>query len=194
MFIIVGNGSSVYAVLLDASKAFDRVHYNTLFNKLLDKNIPHHVIRLLLNMYCKQKARIRWCHAHSDYFEVENGVRQGAVLSPILYCIYINDLICRLRESKLGCSIAGTYVGVLCYADDITLIASSCSVLQKMLDICHEFASTHHIEFNADKSEAIRFGQESKDPVNHLVLNGKLIPWKLKIRHLGHLLTCEKDN
>lgn len=191
----LSNGSSVFAVLLDASKAFDRVHFPKLFQKLMERELPTPITRLLLNMYCGQKARIRWADVNSNYFPIKNGVRQGAVLSPILYCIYVDGLIKNLRTSGLGCTINGLYSGILCYADDITLLASSLMVMQKMLAICESYAKGHAIEFNATKSEAICFGTNADDYLNvALTLNGGPISWKTEIKHLGHILTQSMRN
>ena len=62
------NGSNVYSCLLDASKAFDKVHYGTMFCILLNKNVPYCIIRLLMDGYVRQEARVIWNSCHSTYF------------------------------------------------------------------------------------------------------------------------------
>ncbi len=81
------NGSNVYGLMLDASKAFDHYNYCKLFRMLLKKMCPF-FCRLLLNMYLnKTKHRIQWDTTHSPYCIVINRVKQGGVISPILFCI-----------------------------------------------------------------------------------------------------------
>ncbi len=89
----------MYAVFLDASKAFDQVQYCKLFNELVNHNISLLVLRLLLNMYTKQKLQVRWGNAMSQQFTVCNAVKLGVVLSPILFAVYIDGLLCRLKEN-----------------------------------------------------------------------------------------------
>ena len=66
------NHSNVCSCLLDASKAFDRVHYGKLFNILLYKKVPFVIIRLLLDAYIRQEARVIWNSCKSHYFRVNN--------------------------------------------------------------------------------------------------------------------------
>jgi len=54
-----------------------------------------------------------------------NGVKQGGVISPILFCIYIDDLLVSLSQFGVGCYIAGNFVGAIDYADDIVLNQSN---------------------------------------------------------------------
>ena len=79
------NGSNVYSCLLDASKAFDKVHYGTMFNILLNKNVPYCIIRLLMDSYVRQEARVIWNYCHSTYFQIkERGITgRGALSNPI---------------------------------------------------------------------------------------------------------------
>ena len=71
-------------MLLDASKAFDRVNYSKLFRKLLLRNISPVDLRVLLS-FINQSLQVRWGNICSDSFSVQNGVKQGGVLSPILF-------------------------------------------------------------------------------------------------------------
>ena len=83
------NKSSVCSLQLDATKAFDRVNYCKLFAELLKRNICPLLLRLLLLMYTRQSLRVKWGNTVSSEFTVSNGVKQGGVLSPILFDIYM---------------------------------------------------------------------------------------------------------
>ena len=108
------SGSNVFSCLLDASKAFDRVHYGKLFNILLSKKLPICIIRMLLDCYVRQESRASWSSYYTDYFTMSNGVKQGRVLFAILFTLYLDKLLIRLKNSNIGCSINGCYAGALC--------------------------------------------------------------------------------
>ena len=76
------NGLEVFVGVMDMSKAFDNVKQSVLFWKLIDKDIPPIYLRLLLNIYIKQSANVRWNDTLSDSFPIGNDVKQGGLLSP----------------------------------------------------------------------------------------------------------------
>ena len=96
----IHRGSSVLGSFLDASKIFDLVNHGI---KLLDRGLPLPVIRFLSSWYGAQKMRVRWNNSLSIPFGVSNGVGQGSVLSPILFSVYLDDLLEKLRVSGVGC-------------------------------------------------------------------------------------------
>ena len=76
-------------------------------------------------MYTSQRARIVWNNQYSDWFEINSGVKQGGVLSPVLFCVYIDDLLIALKSTGYGCFVGHMFTGVLAYADDLVLLAPS---------------------------------------------------------------------
>jgi hypothetical protein len=99
------NKSTVYCTMLDATKAFDRVEYCKLVRLLLKKNTPSIIIRILLHMYLFHFTKVSWNGSSSSSFRVLNGVRQGAILSPVLFCVYFDTLMISLRKAGLGCHV-----------------------------------------------------------------------------------------
>ena len=79
-------------------------------------------------------------------------MRQGEVLSPIVFTVYLDDLLLGLKSLNIGCHWSGHFVGAFCYADDVALLASSPSALCLMLLHCKQFAITRGLLFNAAKS------------------------------------------
>ena len=92
-------------------------------------------------VYKHQQCDVKWGQSYSYRFSVCNGVRQGAVSSPLLFSVYIDDLILSLRASGWGCYIATQFFGCLGYADDLLLLSASRTGLQSMVKLCEKFAS-----------------------------------------------------
>ena len=87
--------TTLYLVLLDASKAFDRVNYSRLFTELLDRMVHPLIIRFLLSSYLCQLLNVKWRQHLSAFFSTSNGVKQGGVLSPLLFSVFVDELLVR---------------------------------------------------------------------------------------------------
>ena len=98
----LNRNTNVYCCFIDATKAFDRVHFGILFNILLSHGIPAIILRLLLHLYTSQKVFVKWQDSISSCFIVQNGVRQGAIISSLLFSLYIDVLISRLKDIELA--------------------------------------------------------------------------------------------
>ena len=182
-------GSPVFSCFLDASKAFDLVNHNILFSRLLSKGFPPYLVRFFLTWYKEQRMCVRWESSFSDSFSVANGVRQGGVLSPILFTLYIDDLLMDLKDQGVGCFWDSYFVGALCYADDLVLLAPSPSALRMMIRCCEDFAVSHGLRFNASKTQLIRFSHSLSSSC-HVCIQfcGQQLSFIDTVTHLGHLL------
>ena len=134
------NGSHPILTVLDCSKAFDTCKFSVLFTKLLDAGLPPVVIRVLMFVYQEQFAWVKWGDTKSDLFTIINGTRQGSMISPALWSIYLDMLIKELRELGVGCHVGGLFMEVVGYADDLLLMAPTRRAMQTMLDKCEEYA------------------------------------------------------
>ena len=120
-----------------------------------------------------------------------NGVRQGGVLSPILFTVYVDDLLTELENKGVGCYWNNHFVGALCYADDIALLAPSPAALRLMLDTCSSFASSRSLLFNASKTQLVRFSRTCSSHCSpaSFFFNGLELNLGHSAKHLGHLLS-----
>ena len=191
----IESGTPVYGCFLDASKAFDLVDHEILFHRLLDRNLPSAVVRFLWSWYQSQRMCVRWNSSLSNTFSVSNGVRQGGVLSPILFTVYIDELLSQLKASGIGCHWNHHYVGAVCYADDLTLLAPSVSALRLMLEHCSRFAISVGLKFNAAKTQLIRFGRVLSSCCEAEVNFGNhCLHFVDTVTHLGHILRFDLDD
>ena len=147
-------------------------------------------VELLLNMYTKQKLQVKWNNCMSSKFDVTNGVRQGGILSPLLFTVYIDELLEKLKRNDIGCYIGHRFVGALGYADDILLLCPSVDGLKKMIKICEEYANEHSIKFNGSKIKYLVFDDYIYNPT--VKVNNDIVSRWDSAEHLGHLLHTKK--
>ena len=120
-------------------------------------NILASILTQTQTQHLNQKLRVRWETIHSEQFSVTNGVKQGGVISPILFCIYMDNLLHEVAASGIGCHMGNVYAGAFRYADDLILLSPSVAALHKMSDICEKYAHRHSVKFKAQKSKVIVF-------------------------------------
>ena len=180
-------GSNVFAAFLDCSKGFDKIDHSGIFQKLMDRKIPLYFLNVIVYWYRNLSSVVKWNGAFSESFQVTSGVRQGGILSPRLFIIYVNDLLVALRDSKAGCHIADLFVAAIMYADDLTLLAPTRSSLQRLLDVCQSYGLDWCISYNPTKTNVMIFGK----PVQFepLYLNNVPITLVSECKYLGvHVL------
>ena len=180
----VEKGSNVFCSFLDASKAFDRLVHAGLFSKLIFKNAPFIFLQIIIFWYSALYCRVRWENHHSEWFQIMAGVRQGGILSPDFYCLYVDDLITKLQQLNVGCHVKGVFTAALLYADDMTLLSPSLRGLQKLLNVCERYCRDWDICLNAKKSRNMYFGKRRSN-LAKLNLNGNPIEWADKWTYLG---------
>ena len=128
---------------------------------------------------------------------VKNGVRQGAVLSPTLFSLYMNSLLLQLKDSGFGCHIGNEFYGALAYADDVALLCPSRSGLQEMLNLCEKYFDLHKIiisttpDLKKTKTKCLYFShtQDKKIPASIMYKDSPL-PWVNAWLHLGNELNA----
>ena len=147
---------------------------------------------------------MQWGSARSQQFGIVNGTRQGSVLSPGFFGVYIDDLLLELRRSGVGCHIGGRFFGAAGYADDIILLAPCRSAMSQMIKICEEFGVRNNLKFSTDPNPAksktkclYMCGPKVRQPVYPapLQLYDRDLPWVTHATHLGHELhqDCNMD-
>ena len=167
------------------------MNFVKLFSLLIDRNILRGFFRIIMDLYTRQNLRASWNGVISTNFSVSNGVRQGGVLSPILFNVYIDELLLRLKQHDFGCHIGNRFVGGLCYADDLKILSPSVRGLQKMVGICEEFAKDYSVTLNLGKTLCICLGRIPKHPQTQISLNGMILQWVKNARHLGNIVTSQ---
>ena len=188
------HGSSVFSCFLDCSKAFDKVPHCGLFKKLIERNIPLCILNILIYWLSNLTSQCRWNSAISESYAITSGVKQGGILSPFLFNVFMNDLLILLRKQGVGCFVKNIFVGAIMYADDLALIAPSRHAMQTLLSVCQRYCHDHSLSFNTKKSKAIIFGSKA-DSCNtaSLLLNGEPIEYIHEWKYLGCQIVGGKE-
>ena len=113
----------------------------------------------------------------------------------------MDRLIKELRESDIGCHVAGDFLGAFIYADDLFLLNPSRPGLQAMVNICNKFAKKNGLKFSTNpdpkcsKTKCIVFSPKPSDRegLAEIQLDGVPLPWVPEVLHLGHILECDSS-
>ena len=118
-------------------------------------------IDIIVTWYDGLYCRVLWNGEYSQWFHVTAGVRQGGVLSPDFYSLYVDDLFRILESSGIGCYLVNKFAAALMYADDMALLAPSLKGLQRLLRLCELYCHAWDIKLNAAKSKNLSFGRSN---------------------------------
>ena len=148
---------NIYFGFIDSAKAFD---HNKLWEILKEMGIPDHLNCLLRNLYAGQKATVRTGHGTTDRFQIREGVRQAAYLSPCLFNLYAEYIMrnAGLDEAQAGIKIAGRNSNKLRYAHDTTPMAESKDELKSHLMKVKEESEKVGLKLNIQKTKVTASG------------------------------------
>lgn len=182
----VSNGSTVNLCAIDLSKAFDKMSHFALLLKLMKKRVPCELLVILEMWFSISTTCVKWVDSFSVFFELRAGVRQGGVLSPQLFAVYIDDLVSKVNSLNVGCYLSFRCFSIILYADDILLLSPSVSSLQTILSECEKELSYLDMQINISKSVCLRIGARCNNCcANILTKDGVNLVWTDLCRYLG---------
>jgi len=114
--------------------------------------------RVVKNLYREVGSCVRLGEEKTDWFSLEVGLRQGCILSPILFSVFIDGLADEVKRVG-GAKYGEILLSLLLFADDIVLVAESEEMLQKMLDVVYQYSRKYRFLFNQGKSNVMIFGR-----------------------------------
>jgi hypothetical protein len=187
------SGTTVSLCALDLSKAFDKINHFCLFNKLMDRVVPTVLLNVMEHWFQIYVTCVRFGSAVSSFVSLDSGVRQGGVLSPLLFAIYVDDVIRKIENSEFCCKIRFTCVSLIMYADDLLILSPSVTLLQHMVLIVEEEFKQIEMSINPMKSVCIRFGPRYDSLCADITTNnGDTIPWVNSCQYLGIVMSSSR--
>ena len=184
---------NVYMCFIDYKKAFDCVDHERIWVILKEMGVPVHLIVQLQKLYTKQEATIRTEFVETDTINIGKGVRQGCILSPLLFNIYAENITREaLEDWDGGISIGGRMITNLRYAEDTTLIAETKNDLIAIMERVKLASEKAGIYLNVGKTKVMMTEDQGE-----MVIDGKYIEVVSHFIFLGSLITkdgfCEKE-
>ena len=166
----------VYGLFVDMSQAFDTVSHNRLWAKVNALGVSSKIIRTMTEIYKIAKARVRTNYDISETFPIEKGVLQGETISPILFTMYLEDLIDRYNSSStMPIKVLNAAIHLLLYADDIILLAYTPAELQMKIEILSKYFAENGLTVNLGKTKFMVFSKKRDKSKYKLTWQGKQI-------------------
>ncbi|UYV76332.1 hypothetical protein LAZ67_14000035 [Cordylochernes scorpioides] len=182
----------LYVFFVDLRKAFDTVPHSILWKKLYNLGISYQFISTIKSYYEQATIAIRWKGSFTESIKINSGVLQGEPLSPLLFILFITDLIEIYNNSDLPSVNLPEFgdIHLLLYADDIAIIGESRMNLQKKIKILKEYLDENLMTLNESKSKIMVFRNGGK-PSNkdRWFWNDKPITITSRYTYLGFPLT-----
>jgi hypothetical protein len=151
--------SYLYVCFIDFSAAFDTVWRNGLIYKLTQIGVGGNFLTIIKDMYSSVLFAIKCDGKVTDSFQTTVGVKQGCILSPLFFNIFLSDLPNIFDLSCDPVNINNLPISCLMYADDMIILSESSTGLQNALDKLHNYCSKWKLVVNIDKSNIMIFNK-----------------------------------
>ena len=149
------------------------------------KDVNPSIIGVLQSWYSNSSIKVQWAGCLSQQVDLKSGVRQGGVLSPLLFACYVDVVLEKLESSGLGCFVDKQCLNSFMYADDLILLSISVMDMQKMVTLCSEAFAQLNLTINTDKSHCMRIGPTFKNACSNITINNQPLMWENKTKFLG---------
>ena len=143
----------LYLGFLNIKKAYDRINREMLCRVLEKVGLSEKTVNIVRSMYVDTKARYGLRNIETDWVKSERGIRQGCILSPILFSMYTRTLAVRLRRVNAEVRVGRDKVWMLLYADDVVVMSDSAEELQSLLDVVDEYGRDFGVNFSSGKKK-----------------------------------------
>ena len=179
----------LYHNFIDFKKAFDRVWHEGLWQVLRDFSIEEGLVQMIQTLYHNASSAVLLNSQVGEFFRTTVGVRQGCLLSPVLFNLYLENIMREALEGhQTSISIGGRPLCNLRFADDIDLMGGSNQELQSLTDKLADRAGAYGMEVSTDKSKVMVNSINNNSRAN-ITMNGQQLEEVDAFKYLGSTLT-----
>ena len=192
-----------YVCFIDFTKAYDSVDHTLLLYQLYKNKIRGKFLSTIQQLYTNVKSTIKLSSTNTPWIDLTAGVKQGCILSPILFNLFLNPLTDTIDALQQGIPIYNheneicNWLSTLLNADDLALISSSRHGLELQLEALYQWARQHKMIVNIKKSAVIIFGPKSQihnsDKFDYKYGNNEIIKVVKSYKYLGVELNNEQE-
>ena len=152
------NRGRLYCAFVELKKALNSLYRNALWYKLFNLGIKERTFRIIRDMYAKVESRVKSTNTMSDFFEYAVGLRQGEVLLPLLFSLFVEDMELYLQDrATCGLSKEEINIVLLLFADDMVIVGNSPEDLQNSLSLLFQYFSDWGLTVNTQKTKIVVF-------------------------------------
>jgi len=155
----------LYIAFLDLRKAFDSVNRRKLWKELARIGMDQKTVNVIQTLYHNHKRRIQIMGGLSGWVSCQRGVKQGCILSPTLFTLYLAELGNRLMNLGSGIQVGDVCIPGLFYADDIALVSKSPEDMLLQLETVQDFFTERQLQLNLSKTKILKYGPGTSQEV-----------------------------
>ena len=176
----------MFAGFIDIRKAYDRVDRVKLWGCLDSMGLGGRVTAFLRAVYTDTSSEVKVDEERSKPFRAECGLRQGCILSPLLFSLHVNSLVSKLKEAEVGVRCGGQFVSALLYADDAVIFAENEELMRRGLDVLAEWCMEWSVKVNVEKCRVMHMRKKGvKRADGGFLVGGEVIKVVEEYKYLG---------
>ena len=175
---LLSDGDSPYLCFFDLDKAFDSNEFDVLLHHLFHAGVNGKTWRLIKSWYSNPTSKVRFNNTLSEPYILSRGVKQGSVLSPILFCLVMNRMSIDMDADRYNLLLTGVSVGCASHADDIRTCNIGLSEIKSQAESISVFAGKNSLSLNKTKTEVVHLSRANFEPESINLCGGELVSKK----------------